>query len=43
MERLIEMGERMVPSGEALQAFVTEQQSIEREERKRLEEVTVRS
>ena len=35
MERLIEMGERMGLSGEALQAFVTEQQSIEREERQR--------
>ena len=35
MERLIEMGERMGLSGGALQAFVTEQQSTEREERQR--------
>ena len=35
MEQLIEVGERMCLRGEALQAFVTEQQSIEREERQR--------
>ena len=35
MEQLIEMGERMGLSGKTLQAFVTEQQSIDREERQR--------